>query len=430
MRFLASLVEQGMGAFITFGINLWLIRSGAAASYGVYVFWYAVAWVLATCQSTLTIVHLSSLPGGPDRLAERREPERVLFTATLVIIGIAGLGVFAASLAFGGAGSELHEPAAAFFIPAFLLYQFVRAFAFSRRRAALAAGLTGAVMVTAAIGLGLDAWLGFRPDARRVLMIVGAAYGFCAVVVMGLIDPTVRPILSASGLRRYAHYLRGSGWMILGAGSAEITNRLYSFMVVSWFGTQALARLSAVQVVIRPAWMLSAAWASIGFPTMASHRAAGDQRSLVRMMLGGGALAAAGSAAWTGIAIAAWPWISSALYRGQYADIGNIAWYWGGNVVLGSIAVALNIAMLVLGEFRLLAVIDMAGAVFCSAMILALLTHFDYPTAILGTMAGQSMQIGLMAIALVRHLRVRPLARHAPGSGPVLVQSAAGTARS
>jgi hypothetical protein len=430
MRFLASLAEQGMGALITFGINLWLIRSGAAASYGVYVFWYAVAWVMATCQSTLTIVHLSSLPSGPDRLAERREPERVLFTASLIIIGIAGLSVFAASLAFGGAGSELHEPAAALFIPAFLLYQFVRAFAFSRKRAVLAAGLTGAVMVTAAIGLALDAWLGFRPDARRVLVIVGAAYGLCAIVVMGLIDPTIRPVLSVSGMRRYAHYMRGSGWMILGAGSAEITNRLYSFMVVSWFSTQALARLSAVQVVIRPAWMLSAAWASIGFPTMATHRAAGDRRSLVRMMLGGGALSAAGSAVWTGIVIFAWPWISSEMYRGQYADIGNIAWYWGGNVVLGSIAVALNIAMLVLGEFRLLAVIDVAGAAFCSAMILTLLTHFDYPTAILGTMAGQSMQIVLMAIALLPRLRASRLASHASAAATALPQGASGSARS
>ncbi len=72
MRFLLSVAEQGMGSIITFGINIWLIRNGAAESYGVYVFWYSVAWVLATCQSTLTVVHLSSLPSGSDRLAERR----------------------------------------------------------------------------------------------------------------------------------------------------------------------------------------------------------------------------------------------------------------------------------------------------------------------------------------------------------------------
>jgi hypothetical protein len=397
MRFLASLVEQGMGAIITFGINLWLIRNGAAATYGVYVFWYAVAWVLATCQTTLTIVHLSSLPSGPDRLAERREPERVLFTVTLVILAAASLGALAASFMLG---QDLHEPAAALFIPAFLLYQFVRAFAFSRRRAVMAAGLTGAVMVMAAIGLGGDAWLGFRPDSTRVLVIVGLAYGVCSVVVLGLVAPGLRPIVSLSGLRRYRHYLHGSGWLMLGAGSAEVTSRLYSFLVVGWFGTQALARLSAVQVVVRPAWMLSAAWISVGFPAMATQRSAGDRRGLVVTMLQGAAMATAGSVVWSGMVIAGWPLVSGYLYRGQYANIGNLGWYWGGNVMLGSIAAALNTAMLVLGQFRRLALIDLVGAVVCTLSIMLLLSHFDYTTSILGTMAGQAAQIVLMAVAL------------------------------
>jgi O-antigen/teichoic acid export membrane protein len=315
------------------------------------------------------------------------------------------------------------------FIPAFLLYQFVRAFAFSRGRVVLAAGLTGAVMIASALGLACDAWAGFRPDATRVLLIVGAAYGVCAVAVLWLLDPGIRPIVHASGLRRYAHYLRGSGWLMLGAGSAEVTSRLYGFMVVSWFGTQALARLSAVQVVVRPAWMLSSAWTSIGFPAMATQRAAGDQSGLIGTMLRGAAMAAAGSAVWSGIVIVAWPWISSALYRGQYADIGHLGWFWGGNVVLGSIAVALNTAMLVLGQFRLLALIDLAGAVICSASILLLLAHFDYTTSILGTMAGQATQIVLMAIVLgLRFRSTVPSAVLTPGR-PRLLQRPAGGAR-
>jgi O-antigen/teichoic acid export membrane protein len=427
MRYLGSLLEQGMGAIITFGINLWLIRNGEAASYGVYVFWYAVAWVLATCQSTLTLVHLSSLPSGADRLAERREPERVLFSVSLLIMAACALGVFVANQVLHGTGSNLDEPAAALFIPAFLLYQFVRAFAFSRRRVVLAAGLTGAVMTVAALGLAGDAWLGFRPDAARVLVIVGIAYGVCAGTVLLLLDPSIRPMVRRSGLHRYAQYLRGSGWMMLGAGSAEITNRLYSFIVVAWFGTAALAALSAVQVVIRPAWMLSAAWSSIGFPAMATQRAAGDLRGMFTTMLRGAAMTAAGSALWTGAVIAAWPWISHLLYRGRYADLGMLGWFWGGNVVLGSIAVAPNIAMLVLGQFRRLALIDLFGAAVCSLSLVLLLTRFDYPAAILGTMAGQAAQILLMAAVLARRFRAElPRAVAAP-PGPALAHGSGGS---
>lgn len=404
MRFLLSVLEQGMGSIITFGINIWVIRNGQPESYGVYVFWYSVAWVLATGQTTLTVVHLSSLPGGEDHLAARREPERVLFTATLAILALAAVGVAAANQVMAGLGSFLREGAAVLFIPAFLLYQFVRAFAFSRRRTGLAAGLTGAVMMAAGIGLALDAWMGHRPDAARVLVIAGLAYGVCALGALRMIDRHLRPVLRRAAWERYRGYLRGSGWLILGAGSAEVTSRLYSFVVVGWFGAQALARLSAVQVVIRPAWMLSSAWMSIGFPAMAAQRAAGDRRGLIDSMLRGAVLAAGGTAVWTGMVILAWPWISGALYRGRYADIGALAWLWGGNAVLGSVAVALNTAMLVLGEFRRLALIDLAGAAACIGSILLLLNRFDYPASILATMAGQATQIVLMAGLLTRRL--------------------------
>jgi O-antigen/teichoic acid export membrane protein len=200
----------------------------------------------------------------------------------------------------------------------------------------------------------------------------------------------------------YARYLRGTSWLMLGAASNEVTSRLYSFIVVGWFGTEALARLSAVQVVIRPAWMLSSAWASIGFPAMATHRAAADRRGLLATMCRGAVSTATGSAVWSGIVIVAWPWVSRVLYRGQYGDIGDLAWLWGGNVVLGSIAVAFNTAMLVLGDFRRLAVIDLVGAVSCSVSIIFLLNRFDYTTSIVGTMAGQSIQIVLMLIMLCR----------------------------
>ena len=81
-------------------------------------------------------------------------------------------------------------------------------------------------MVLSALGLGLDAGLGHHPDARRVLLIVGAAYAVSATLALWLIDPGLRPVRDAARLRRYGQYLRGSGWLVLGAASGEVTSRL------------------------------------------------------------------------------------------------------------------------------------------------------------------------------------------------------------
>jgi O-antigen/teichoic acid export membrane protein len=405
MRFILSLGEQGMGSIVTFGINLWLIRNGEASSYGVYVFWYAVAWVLGTCQGTLTIVHLFALPAGSDRLAERRDPERILLSATTVLLLLAALGVAITNRVLVHVGSTLAEPAAILFIPAFLLFQYVRAFAFSRQRVLLATCLTGGILVTSALGLGLDSLVGHRPDAARALLLIGGSYGGCSLVVLWILARGLTPMYRPSELRRFAHYLGSSGWLILGAASGEVTGRLYSFAVVGQFGTEALARLSAVQVVIRPAWLLSAAWLSIGFPTMSRHRADGNRAALIRTMLQGAVMTTAGSAVWSAAVIVGWPWISTALYRGRYEDIGILAYLWGANVLLGGIALALNTAMLVLGDFRRLALLDLVGAFVCVVAILALLNRFGYAMAIVAIMLGQVTQISLMTIAVTHRLR-------------------------
>ena len=405
MKFVVSLAEQGFGSILTFAINLWLIRNGAAQSYGVYVFWLSIAWVLGTTQGTLVIAHLYALPSGRDRREQRRQPERLLLSVTLAILVLAALGALLGNAVLEATGSELAELAAVPFIPAFLLFQYVRAFAFSRQRPILAASLTGSILAAAVALLGLDYLLGHAPDAMRVLLLTALAYGGCSIAVLLVLLRGMTPMMRPAEIRRHAAVLHGSFWLMLGAGSGEVTSRLYSFAVVGSFGAQALAALSAVQVVIRPAWLLSASWASIGFPQMAARRAEGDRDGLLRTMFTGAAAATAGSFVWTAIVVAAWPFVSSVLYHGRYSDIGPLAYLWGGNVMLGSVAVALNTAMLSLGEFRRLALLDLAGAAATILAIGVVLSQFDYPYAVVATMAGQSTQIVLMALVLHRRLR-------------------------
>jgi O-antigen/teichoic acid export membrane protein len=417
VRFITSLAEQAFGSIVTFAINLWLIRNGASASYGVYVFWLAVAWVLGTAQGTLVITHLFKLPAGPDQAEARREPERLFLTVMIAILAASAIGVAIGDAALRGAGSALSSPAAVLFIPAFMLFQYARAFAFSRQRPVLAACLTGGILASAVLVLVLDKWLGHQPDAGRVLLLTSLAYGLCSLAVLLVLLDGAGPMLRASDIRRHAHLLHGSWWLMLGAASGEITSRLSGFAVVARFGPEALAVLSAVQVVIRPAWMLSAAWTSIGFPQLSARHAKGDTAGFLRTLLGGASIPTAGCIIWTAIVVMCWPFVSHTLYHGRYLAIGPLAYFWGANAALGALAVALNTAMLATGEFRRLALIDLAGALMTILAVAVVVSRFDYPASVIATLIGQSTLIVLMGRALLP--RVWPAMAARPEAPPL-----------
>ena len=392
---------------MTFAVNLWLIRNGAATAYGAYVFWLSVAWVLGVVQGTLVLAHLSRLPSAKTQMHLRRDPERFMLTLSMALITITTVAVAIGDRILYYRGSDLSTPAAVMFIPCFLLFQFARTFAFSRQRPALAAILTGTVLVVAALALGIDFELGHKPETGRVLLITGLAYGGTSALVVLHLLGGMRPMLRIADLRRQSRVIHGSGWLMLGAGSNEVTSRLYSFVIVGRFGALELAMLSAVQVVIRPAWMLSSAWASIGFPEMAARRAQGDTAGLLRTLLLGTIMTASGSFVWSVIVIAGWPWISSVLYHGRYSEIGPLGYLWGANVVLGCLCGTLNTALLAVGEFRRLALIDMAGAIATVSAIMLVVSTFSYPYTIAATLFGQAMQMVLMALLLSYRLRGR-----------------------
>ena len=66
-------------------------------------------------------------------------------------------------------------------------------------------------------------------------------------------------------------------------------------------------------------------------------------------------------------------------------------------------AVVLNTAMLALGEFRRLALLDLVAAVLVVAALLLLLPRGS-PYAIVATLVGQAAQIVMMAALLRRRL--------------------------
>ena len=407
MRFVLSLAEQGFGSLLTFAVNLWLIRNGAAAAYGAYVFWLSVAFVGGVVEGTLVLAHLSRLPNAREHMAERRDPERFMLTVTLAVLTFVIIAVAVGEQVLAHLGSELATPGAIVFIPCFLLFHYARTYAFSRQRPALAAGLSGGILLATVLGLGADFALGHVPNATRVLLITGVAFGSVSFAVLLVLLNGMGPMLRPAELRQQLKVINGFGWLMLGAGSNEVTGRLYSFVIVGRFGAEALALLSAVQVVIRPAWLLSSAWSSIGFPEMAGRWARGDRAGLIRTMVLGATATVGGSVLWSAIVFAGWSWIAGEIYHGRYTDIGPLALLWGINVVIGSVCVVLNTAVLAVGEFRRLALIDLAGAVVTIAALVVVSALFPYFYVIVATLLGQTAQLLLMA--RVMHRRLQPL---------------------
>ena len=100
-----------------------------------------------------------------------------MLTVTLVVLSAVTVAVALGEHLLAMAGSDLATPSAILFIPAFLLFHYVRTYAFSRQRPALAAGLSGVILLATVAGLGADYALGNKPDAGRVLLLTGLAFG-------------------------------------------------------------------------------------------------------------------------------------------------------------------------------------------------------------------------------------------------------------
>lgn len=410
MRFVISLSEQAMGALLTFAINLWMARHGHPEAYGIYAFWLAVAWVTGTAQSTLVTSHLMSLPHAEAH--KRRGPERFFLTVQLAFIVLATCLTAIACGVMAGVGSTFLAMGAVAFMPGFLCFQYARALAFSRHQPTVAALLTGGTLTMAVSLMALCQLRGYTPTPNGGLLIAGAAYG---VGAMGCLLWLMRGDFAPLGWRAmtpYRHYLHSSGWILMGAAAEELTNRLFSFVAAGYYGASALAVLTATQVTIRPAWMLGAAWSSVGLPRLAHLWQGGQGARFMRFLALGMLLPVVGSLVWSGLVAAGWETVARFLYHGKYAGAGSLIILWGGNVVLGSVLTVASSAFLAMRAFRPLAWTGIAGAVATSLTMVCIVAFLPFSYVVVGTMAGQAVQALLMGLVLYK---ARPAQQAAHG---------------
>ena len=397
------------------GVGLLLIRLAPPAQYGAYAFWANVGFVLASVQNALTVTHLLVLPPVGET-ATRRRVEGLMLGVTAVFLVVTALGVLVSAEAFRRAVNPLGVPAAALFVPAFLLQQFARSLAFSRGRPAVAAWQTGAVLVLGLTLLGLAATRAGALSADWMLGLLGTAYGLVgagglALAARGLELP------SWQGLAAYGAYARQSGWIFLGVSTTELLARFYAFVTAGFYGPAALATLSATQLTLRPIPLLATAWSMAGRSDLARRREAGNWTGFVRVVLTALALGLAAAVVWTGIVYEGWSLISRQVFGGKYADAGWMALLWGCSSAFSFGQVAVSVGLQTLRAFKPLALANTVASLVAGIAIVVAIRFWGAAGAIIGTIAGQGVEFTVMSLLLVMHLQ---RAKAAPVDGSQL----------
>lgn len=406
-RYLISALEQAVWSLLNFGVNLLLIRFIAPDQYGGFVFWASCGFVLSSVQNALTICHLQVLGPGEGVDPARLPVERLMHGVNLIFLVIVALGSLAGALAYQRAGSPYGVIAATLFVPAYLLQQYVRALAFSRGKPGVAAAQTSLVFVLVVVLLGEALVAHDALNAGAVLARIGGAYAICGVAGALWAMRGQGGLPGGRELATYGGYARQSGWIFLGVSSTEILTRFYVFVVAGWYGAAALASLSATQQLLRPIPLLASSWGMVARADLARRRDTGDWGPFGRTV----AVAVAGglviAALWTGIIYESWPLITAHLFDGKYGDEGWMVLLWGVSAAFAFGQVVVSAALQSLSAFKALALANTAASLVAAAAILLIMKGFGYGGAIVGTAAGQLLELVVMSAILAATIAAR-----------------------
>lgn len=417
-RYLISAMEQALWSLLNLGVNLLLIRATLPDQYGAFAFWANCGFILASLQNALTVPHFQVLPPAPGTSPERLLVERLMHAVTCLYLAAVAVSILVVALAWRASGGAFGQPAAALFVPAFLLQQYMRALAFSRGAPLAALAQTGAALGVGVAAIAVPVLLGRRLDADEIMLLLGLAYGLVGAVAAVLAVKGQGVRVSLAELAAYRRYLTNSGWLVLGVTTTELLSRFYAFAAAGAFGAATLASLSASQILLRPVPLLASSWSMVARGDLArrTHDRDGRGFGLIILAALGAGLAAAG--VWGALTFHFWPALSRILFKGKYAQDQGLVALWAVAGALSLSQTVVSTGLQVRRSYRALALTNAVAALAAATSIVALIRWAGPPGAIAGTVLGQAVEVTIMAALLWRGVRGDARGTPRPAAGP------------
>lgn len=407
-RYVIAAFDQMSLSVLGFALNLCLLRTLAAADYGIVSLWMTMALFAVSVQSALVTGPLNIHLPGVAEPAEARRLEAALGTVQLILVMIAAAIAGVANLAADAEWTS-HDTLTVIAIPLFIaagMYrEYYRSTAFSRHDMAMLLWVDGPYLaVTSACLVAMALWPQRLADlaAAFLAMTMGCVVSQICVRARG--DGVERRLFRGGWSRTYRAISGEVSWSLVGVFANHIQSRSYVYIAASLAGVASLAAINVIGVLYRPVSVLVSAWGQSALPhlsaALAGGRLAEFDRTLGRALCAAAiASVAIGAALWFG-----WRPVGHYVLADKYPDGALLVVPWAAASGASVLRYVGSTGLMAAREFKFLARAQIACGALAAAATAGFILWQGYTGAMWGIALGNAV---CFAWELLRLRRVR-----------------------
>jgi O-antigen/teichoic acid export membrane protein len=389
-----SVLNQVVSSGTNFVLALYLVRVLTTSDFGLYGIGFAITLLYAGVGDALfltqMVVHV------PDKAPQDRLPYAARILVALIMFCALTAIVAGVIILMGGAWSQLINKHVSLIYSiviasiAYIIKDFFVRHSYTARKESWALWVNVAVAVTLASLLWIHFQFEIAFDSERALWIYAASNMVGALVGFALVR---LPILTVR-LREVFHDVReawvGGRWALGGVAVTWTQTQAYMYISALFLGPAGVAYANAARLFITPAIFLVPAIGQIVAPRLAALRASNPQRMMqIGILFTTGLIAF--SMLYSITLLGMIDVIKPILIGAKYADITPLVAAWCLVLVFQFSRSGTGIVLLVMKEFRLITLVNLASLVVAIVAALILMKAIQVQGAILGTALGELM---------------------------------------
>jgi len=382
-RLMLMIGGEAMQSGFHFALNIALLKLLSAEGYGLFA--------LAMVMGGVGLSYIRSLTAVPATIWMSKSSNSAGVDAHDVTFGSAALVVaLAMGLGTGLLMRLLGDPSgigAACFVCAWSLRSHMRT-AFFARRMQVVVSISDAVFTIVGVVLAAAAIWYFDDDLQATFYALAAANVVGIAVLVRLARRRLRISFRAPTWRRYAKLWPQLCWSGFSATTTNIQGQCLALLVAGIAGPAAYAPLAAVLVLFAPLRIVSLAFSNMTQPELARQLRHNEFDRVWTQTKIWAVVMALGSLAYGGGILFILPMIKSQAL--QHASVGLIGLFAIANYVPIMAYVMPRVFLEIVGDFRIVAFITLAGAIVGLAMIGMLLAIAPSTWSLVGSAVSET----------------------------------------